>query len=178
MLNRLLHGALGLFGFCGVAALMVAVVFQPETIARYENLVRESQRVQARLLSVGVRQVAAGRQSNRPGFNYTPTGTFEIVGQEGVVYKDVDLDEGTLRVTEEEAKQAAARYRGGMVLDAWFDPRSRNDPAYFPLTITDPAVAAAQERATRQRLIWIGASLLAGSGIAMIFLFRRQSPPP
>ena len=178
MANRLLHGALGLFGFGGVAALMLAVVFQSEAIARYENLVRESQRVQARLLSVGVRQVAAGRLSNRPGFNYTPTGTFEIVGQDGVVYQDVDLDDGTLRVTEEEAKQAAARYRSGMVLDAWFDPRSRNDPVYFPLTITDPAVAAARERATRQLLIWIGGSLLAGSGVAMIFLLRRPSSPP
>ena len=60
MVNRLLHGALGLFGFCGVAALMLAFVFQPEAIALYENLARESQRVQARLLSVGVRKVGAG----------------------------------------------------------------------------------------------------------------------
>lgn len=173
MLDRLLLGGVSLFGFCGVASLLFVFAVLPEQIEGYEDLARMSRQVQVRLLSIGVRKVAAGRPSNKPRYNYTPVGTFEIVGQEGVSYENVDLDNGTLRVEETEALQAAAQYRTGMVLDAWFDPRSRHDALFFPLVVKNPAVAAEQQRQQRSLFTWMGGGSLAISSMFVLLMLRR-----
>jgi Protein of unknown function (DUF3592) len=173
MRDRLLQAGVSLFGAGGVALLLYAQVLMPESIRLFEEMGRVSQNVHARLLSTSVRRVNAGRRSNKPTYNYTPVGAFEIVGQEGRVYNDVDLDNGTLRAYEAEATQAAAQYRAGMVVDAWFDPRSRDDPMFFPLSVLNPAVAAEKMRGERDLLRWIGGGLVGVAAVFAVLLLRR-----
>jgi hypothetical protein len=174
MLDRLLASATGLLGFAGVALLLF--IFVGVDIQRSEQLAQVAKPVKARLLSKSLQPHAIGKPSNKPSYNYTPVGAFEIVGATGTVYEGVPLDNGTLRTTEAEATQAAAQYRAGMIVDAWFDPRSANDPTFFPLTVTDPAAVVAGERAQRRLFGWIGAGLFVAAGVCAVLLARRQAP--
>jgi Protein of unknown function (DUF3592) len=171
MRDRLLSSATGLLGFGGVA--LILFTFFGVDIQRSEEVAHAVQPVKARLLAKSLQPHAVGRPSNRPSYTYTPIGAFEIVGAPGRVYEGVDLDNGTLRATEAEATQAAARYREGMIVDAWFDPRSRGDQTFFPLTVKDPSAVVEEQRAQQRLFRWIGgASLLAG-GVCAVLLFRR-----
>ena len=172
MLDRLLTSGMGLLGFCGVALCLFSVV--GFDIERAQEVARVGTPVKARLLSKRLEPHALGRQSNKPTYLYTPVGAFEIVGAEGPVYEGVPLDDGTLRETEAEATQAAAQYREGMIVDAWFDPRSRDDRTYFPLTVTDPSAVAEAQRAQQRLLRWAGGGSLAASGLCALLLFRRS----
>jgi hypothetical protein len=174
MLDRLSQLGASLAGAAGVALLLYARISLAEDIRIYEDLARVSQPVHARLLSVGVRAVSVGGRSNRPRYNYTPVGTFEIVGKEGPAYENVDRDDGTLRAAEAEAKRAAAQYREGMVVDAWFDPRSQNSDVFFPLSVIDPARVAEEKRAARRLFTWIGGGSVLAGCVFFGLLIRRS----
>jgi hypothetical protein len=174
MVQRLLHIVISLSGTGGVLLALFALLSLPDDIARYEALARASEHVQARLVTKDVRADPFGEPSNVPRYNYTPVGTFEIVGREGEPFQNVVLDDGTLHSTAEEARQAAAPYQPGMVVDAWYDPRSRTDPVYFPLNLTNPAVEAEEMRHDRTRCLWIAGALLVVSATFAAIAFRRD----
>jgi hypothetical protein len=85
-----------LFCAAGMFILLYAVVILSDEIARHEAFARVAEPVQTRWIARSVR-VDRGDFSLVSRETYTPVGTFEVVGQPGQLYDNVDLDHGTLR---------------------------------------------------------------------------------
>lgn len=171
MLSRLLQVAVVLFGVAGVFLVMYGLVILSDDLRRYEALAGAALPVQARMIARSVR-IDAGTIDAPSRENYVAVGTFEIVGRPGAVYENVDIDGGRLWPERAAANDAAPGHQPNVVVDAWFDPRSKNDAVYFPLTLTDPRAVAAEKQARHRMVVWTGAGSLLVAVVLVPLLIR------